>query len=409
MADVTGAKEFDTGVAARKALLPGQPNTWSYSSLKEVETCPRRYALSRADYPELWDRHGYPRTPHLARIKGDVVHSALEIILKALVKAECLSTRSAKAVTVLREIGGYTKVASDALTAQLMRFDDNPRVSTDRREQLTRALSDWVPEAREYIQTYLNRLELRVGPETPDLAPNPASEQGKRYPVSEGDHLEKQLVADALRLGGRVDLLAVDPDGARITDFKTGAEDPAHHDQLRLYALLWADDNVVNPRGLPVTALVASYPSHEVAVPVPGPDELAKLRRDVAARIDTADTAATGNPPETVVGEYCGICDVRGLCDTYWITRVPRTADVADGEWYDLSGTVLREHGVKSWVVREAHTGHEVLVRTPPLLDALPLDHDVRILGVRRVVDRDKEEALVASLTRASEVLRLTK
>jgi hypothetical protein len=47
MADLTEPRYFGTGVAAGKALLPDRPTLWSPSSLKEVETCPRRYALSR--------------------------------------------------------------------------------------------------------------------------------------------------------------------------------------------------------------------------------------------------------------------------------------------------------------------------------------------------------------------------
>ena len=245
MAELTEPRVYETGVVAGRALLHDAPSMWSYSSLKDVEGCPRRYALSRADYPDLWDQHGYPRLPIPAAIRGDVVHGALEIIVKALVKTGCSSTRSAEAVTVLRELGGYTKVAEDVLAKQLARFDGNPRISSDRRDQLTRQLTDWVPQAREQIQTYLNRMELR-----PSAVSGPGAPPGDpavRYPARTGDHPEKELVAESLRLKGRIDLLSVDADGAKITDFKTGAEDQAHQDQLQLYALLWHEDTLVNP------------------------------------------------------------------------------------------------------------------------------------------------------------------
>ncbi|MBK6871226.1 MAG: PD-(D/E)XK nuclease family protein [Kineosporiaceae bacterium] len=117
---------YETGVVSGRALLSDAPAMWSYSSLKDVEGCPRRYALSRADYPDLWEQHGYPRLPIPTAIRGDVVHSALEIIVKTLVNAGCTSTRSAEAVAVLRGLGGYTKVAEDVLAKQLARFDGNP-------------------------------------------------------------------------------------------------------------------------------------------------------------------------------------------------------------------------------------------------------------------------------------------
>jgi hypothetical protein len=408
MANLSEPRIFETGVASGKAVLPPAPAMWSYSSLKDVETCPIRYSLSQADYPDLWEQHGYPRLPIPAAIRGDVVHGALEIIVEALVKAGCSSTRSAEAVAVLRELGGYTKVAEDVLATQLARFDGNPRLSSDRREQLARSLTDWVPEAREQIQTYLSRLELRT-PSAPARARPPApSEPAARYPVRPGDHPEKELIAESLRLKGRIDLLSVDADGVAITDFKTGAEDPAHHDQLRFYALLWDADGAANPDRLAVTSLIAAYPTHEVLVAVPTADERARLSEAVAARIKAADTAIAADAPAAVLGEHCGGCSVRGLCAPYWATGVMPTADVADGAWYDLAGTVVREHGVKSWVLREAHTGADVLVRTPTPSFSLPPGRDVQILGARRTVDPDEEEALIAVLASVSEVLELT-
>ena len=409
MAGLSESRTYDTGVAHGRALIPGPPGMWSYSSLKEVETCPRRYALSRAEYPDLWDKHGYPRMPNPAAIKGDVVHGSLEIIIRALVKAGCQSTRGAEAVSVLRELGGYTSVAQGVLDDQLAQLDGNPRISQERREQVNRSLGDWVPEAREQIQTYLNRMELRPKSAGSSVTGSMSSPQThKRYPAREGDHPERELVAEELRLKGRVDLLRVDGDGATITDFKTGAEDPTHHDQLRLYALLWNDDGEVNPDALAVAALVAAYPSHDVQVTVPGAAELAELRGQVVARIDLADTAVLEELPVAVVGEHCSMCNVRGLCDAYWSGGAPNTADVADGGWYDLQGTVVREHGVKSWVLRETGTGRDVLVRTPNSSFTLPSDHDVRILGAKRTIDPDEEEALIASVTSVSEVLRVT-
>lgn len=406
MADLSEPRVLETGVASGRAVLAGTPAMWSYSSLKGVETCPLRYALSRADYPDLWEQPGYPRPPIPAAIRGDVVHGALEIIVKALVKAGCSSIRSAEAAAVLRGLGGYTKVAEGVLAVQLARFEGNPRLGADRREQLTRSLTDWVPEAREQIQTYLNRMDLR--PSAASGKVTTASDPATRYPARTGDHPEKELVAEGLRLKGRVDLLSVDMDGVRITDFKTGVEDPAHHDQLRLYALLWNADGTVNPDALPVKKLVAAYPDHEVAVSVPSTDALDSLGDAVAARIEVAEAAIAADPPAARLGEHCSLCSVRGLCDSYWSTGAAPTSEVSDGAWYDLTGTVVREHGVKSFVLREGRTGSDVLVRTPTPAFALPLRSDIRILSARRVVDPDEEESLIAVLTSTSEVLELT-
>lgn len=405
MAELIEPRVYETGVVSGRALLHGAPAMWSYSSLKDVEACPRRYALSRADYPDLWRQHGYPRLPVPAAIRGDVVHGALEIIMKALAQAGCTSTRSAEAVAVLRELGGYTKVAEIVLAKQLARFAGNPRISTDRRAQITRQLTDWVPHAREQIQNYLNRTELH--PSTGTGRGAPPSDPAVRHSARSGDHPEKELVAESLRLQGRIDLLSVDADGVKITDFKTGGEDPAHQDQLKLYALLWSEDSLVNPEGLAVTALVAAYPSHDVAYAAPTKDQVVRLRAEVQGRIEAADNAANADLPVARVGDHCGRCSVRGLCNTYWADGTAVTAQVPEGTWYDLAGTVVRAHGAKSFALKEARTNSEVLVRTPTPSYPIPIGRDIRILGARRTVDPDEKEALIATLASLSEVLEL--
>ncbi|EXJ52039.1 PD-(D/E)XK nuclease family protein [Microbacterium sp. MRS-1] len=404
MAELNETRLYDTGISHGPAVLPAVPAMWSYSSLKEAETCPRRFALARADYPDLWKQRGYPRLPNLPAIKGDVVHGALQIIVTALVTAGCVSPRTADAVTVLRDLGGYTAVAQRTLDEQLRRLDGNPRMSADRREQVDRALSDWLPEAREQIQSYLNRMTLHPHP-TPAPAGAPTRLPVKRYPIRGGTHPERELVAAHLRVKGRVDVLSVDADGAEITDTKTGAEAPTHRDQLRLYALLWTDDRESNPDALPVTALVVAYPHRDVVVAVPTEAELAELRAEVTARVGRADAMVAADRPAAVVGEQCGACDVRGLCDAYWEGGASNTVDVVDGGWYDVEGTVLREHGVKSWVLRERRTGSDLLVRTPRPSFTLPVGEQVRILGVKRTIDPDEADALIASANSSSEIL----
>jgi CRISPR/Cas system-associated exonuclease Cas4 (RecB family) len=407
MASLSDATHIlETGVVSSQAVRRTVPQSWSYSALKEVETCPLRFVLSRADYPDLWDQRGYPRVP--AAVKGDVVHGALEIIVRALVKTGCPSTSSVQAVAVLRELGGYTAVAEQVLDQQLARYSDNPRIDASQRERLARMLTDWLRQGREQIQTYLNRMELstsgRSEPHAESDTPKPSIH---RSAIGLGDHSEQKLVADELRLGGRVDLLSLKPAGVTLIDFKTGAEDSSHHDQLRLYALLWAFDRVVNPESRPVRALVAAYPTREVEVQVPSRDELAQLALDTTDRVASAEDAATAVKPTAVVGEHCKLCSVRALCATYWATS-PATASVGDGVWYDLGGTVVRQHGVKSWVLRENSTEAEVLLRTTAPSVTLPVGETIRILGARRVVDPDEDDALIASLTNSSEIQMLT-
>src|SRR5882724_3317719 len=116
-------------LAVRPQAWPAAPNELSVSSLGEIEACPRRWALASADYPELWDRPGYPPRLFIASLKGSVVHLALETVTKALARAGCRSVQDADAVQVMRGLGGYTKLISDCIQRALNRFADNPRAA----------------------------------------------------------------------------------------------------------------------------------------------------------------------------------------------------------------------------------------------------------------------------------------
>src|SRR5688572_2264969 len=101
-------RTLDTRVDRSVAVLPDAPEYWTYSSLHEVEACALRFSLATASYPDLWSGYGYPRAPNPAALFGDVVHDALERIVRALVAAGCTTSTSREAVGVLRSAGGYS-------------------------------------------------------------------------------------------------------------------------------------------------------------------------------------------------------------------------------------------------------------------------------------------------------------
>ena len=82
MTEVSGV--FKTHVRGVEGTWPGRPEFWSYSSLREAEECPRRWALTRATYRAVWDRPGYPPRPIMPAMVGDTVHRALDVILRTL-------------------------------------------------------------------------------------------------------------------------------------------------------------------------------------------------------------------------------------------------------------------------------------------------------------------------------------
>lgn len=395
-------RTYDTGVHESIAVLPSPPKHWSYSTLREIETCPRRYALGHASYPELWDGLGYPQFPHPRALFGDIVHDSLERIIKALVAAGCDSSGSAEAVSVLRDLGGYSAVAADALEARMAKLDGNPRIDRERRERIHQQLEDQIPEARTEIQGYLQRMSLvpKVGTGSADSG----KRAGTCRPLSIGTHPEVSLRVDGLRVKGRVDLMTVTAEQVHIVDHKTGAEDPSHLDQLRFYALLWDQDKAVNDAGKRIGKLTASYPANEVTIPTPSAAELKALVETTKTRVAEADARAMTDPPAAVTGDHCHLCPVRSICDTYWRYIAPGGKNSAVSTWFDFEGVVGQQNGIKSWWMLHPATQKPVLLlRTTSPQQHLVYGERVRLLGIRR--DEDPEvDAVVATLTTNSEI-----
>lgn len=397
---MTSQRLYDPGIAASVAHLPEPPDDWSYSTLKEIESCPRRYVLGHAAYPDLWSGRGYPQQPHPAALFGDIVHDSLERIVKALSAAGCISSNSAEAADVLREMGGYSAIARKALDERLARLETNPRLDGERRARLRQYLEDRLPEARIEIQGYLQRMRLvrRVG----RASLGGGSEQRPRGPLGVGSHPEADLCVDRLRVKGRIDLLTVMPERVDITDHKTGAKDPSHLDQLRFYAMLWDQDEVANQLRTSLGTLTASYPTEDVTVPAPDAAELADLVTQTVGRVAAADKQFGVEEPIATPGEPCRYCSVRSLCTAYWRTGAPNPAELRGGTWFDYEGIVGEQNGIKSWWMVDDHGRKEILLRTPPRRP-LVSGQRLRILGLRR--DDDPEVgAPVATMTTNAEV-----
>jgi RecB family exonuclease len=406
-----------TGVLDSDAVMPGPPQRWSFSSLKDAEACARRYALTRARYPDLWPGMGYPRRPSMASLFGDVVHDVLERVAGELAAAGCASASAPEAVEVLKSLGGYSLLVRDAVDRRLDGLRGNPRLDPDRINSFGLQLGDRLAAARALVQSFLARTDLPSSPRSrlktsggliADDAVSSASAGGpSRRPIELGAHAELEVVSDDLRALGRIDVLSATSDDVHITDYKTGSFDPDHEDQLRLYALLWFKDRVVNPSGRLATRLTLAYGGHSVAVPAPSSNELEGIERDLRARIHVADLAVVAAPPVASPSpENCAFCQVRQLCDVYWKQQPPVRQQDEDS-WLDLEAAVGQQNGSRSWwaVVRSGQEAR-VLLRTTDRFVPPPSGTVVRILGARRQEDLEDGTAVVA-LSGSSEIFVL--
>lgn len=139
---------FETDVPGIWGLWPTTPAHWSHSSLKEIEACPSQWMLSRADYPDLWQRGGYPPLPVVAAIFGNVVHGVVEHLAKELSIAGITSPSAGDVVGVLGALGGWRGIVLDAIERELSKLSGNPRITLERIDRVRNELVRRAPKPR---------------------------------------------------------------------------------------------------------------------------------------------------------------------------------------------------------------------------------------------------------------------
>ena len=81
---------MSNGLSLLSVALPkvwaSSPEWMSFSFAQDAGECPRRAALRRSEYPEIWQGHGYPPSYSFAAAKGTIVHEALAKISRELAK-----------------------------------------------------------------------------------------------------------------------------------------------------------------------------------------------------------------------------------------------------------------------------------------------------------------------------------
>lgn len=393
---------------------PQAPVSMSYSTLADIEACPRQWALMRGEYSSIWSKKGYPRSLQVAAFEGSVVHLALETITAELVECNCSSPREEFAIAALRSLGGFSTILNSCVEELLHSYAENPRVAPIlpdlRREVLAR-----IPALRGRLQRLLSRLTLcPIGPRADN------GQQIKplvKQPLSHGSHPEVRLEAPCLAWHGVADLLSLSSNACEIRDFKTGAAKDVHKLQLRVYALLWYLDLTLNPNSRIATRLMISYSEGDTEVATPTVPELELLKQEIAVRTSSARAAIVSNPPPANLSqENCSVCIVRQLCDEYWQwlqANVTATVE-ATSCFTDIEVRVRDKQGPNTWNcdVRASSflsASSQLLLRIPsPRLDIVA-GSVLRLINVqlKLTVENSLEEELkraIATVGRSSEV-----
>jgi hypothetical protein len=232
-----------------------------------------------------------------------------------------------------------------------------------------------------------------------------------RLALTNGLYPELEVRAQSIGWKGKIDLLVLGDDACEITDFKTGAADPAHEFQVRVYAVLWRLDDELNPSGRVADRLVLAYEAQDVEVAPPSGQELDDLGRDLLARRRSSEKALAARPPAARPSDAtCRYCGVRQLCDAYWAGSTQAISE--DGRFGDVELAITGRHGPTSWdavVVR----ARDLPVKAAVLL-RLQEPEDFNVGSRVRVLDcalaRDTEDAtapLIVTLGSFSEAYRI--
>lgn len=395
---MSGQSNTAVWLVSSPSVWPKAPHWMSFSTLSELETCPRRWALSAADYPHVWEKCGYPRRPQISALEGTVVHLALEKISHALAKHGCHSLIEERAFSALKELGGYTVIIAECIDCALRPYEGNPRATPildGARQQLTPR----APKFRTHIQRLLSRIRL-VSRDGVALDAPAHGIEGSMHQLPHGSHAEVELQVPELGWHGVADLLTLTSSFCEIRDFKTGVSKPQHEFQLRLYALLWARDRNLNPSGRLADRLVLSYDESDVEVPVPREDELRFLEDEIRRRTAVVLSDLRLDPPDARPSqESCPYCSVRQLCEEYWKwhVRQEKGGEFPEGQFADLQVKISARHGPTSWdgIVESSSTinvGLPILLRTSNVPFDLRPGQRVRILNIH--VDVSMEECI---------------
>ena len=387
-------------IADAPAAWPAAPTEMTVTTLREIESCSRRWALRAGHYPDIWNGRGYPPRVQLDALSGTVVHLALEVITRALVRAGCLSLHDPTVIQVLRDIGGYTKVVNDCIDRVLSRLESNPRAQRVI-EFAARSLRARVPELRNRAQMILCRVHLLRTPARNAEGNTPRA----RGPLSMGAFPEIELRAEEIGWKGKADLLVLSSEACEITDFKTGSADEGHRFQLQVYALLWSRDGDLNPGRRRADRLLVAYSGKEIEVAAPTEAELDELEVELLSRRGAAREAVSHDPPEARPDpQNCRYCAVRQLCGEYWTTETQRRmGQEAEGRRFgDVEVTVTGRHGPSSWDARvelsqDFPHGKPAVIRTSGDLEFRPGDR-LRVLDAALTID-DEDEAQPAVFT----------
>lgn len=329
-------------------MVWASPPEWmSFSKLQQIEACPRRWSLMSSDYPAIWGKHGYPEPLIQSALIGKVTHRLVEIIVKEFQCAGCTSFDNPDCISVMRGLGGFSRIIGKIFDDILMQYAENPRAAGIL-GVIKKTLLERKSDIREDARILLSRIFEGKQPAQSVSIIN----QGNKGPMRNGIYSEVRLVNEEIKWKGVADLITLTPEECEIRDFKTGVHKEEHAEQLRIYNFLWVCDTQKNPSSRPASKLTISYIDADVDVPPLLISEVGFYKDKLIKLKNEAKKKITGSPPEAILKEdNCEHCFVRHLCTTYWENGLPKMhiKEKPANSLIDIAVKIVGIHGSRSY------------------------------------------------------------
>ncbi|MDI1442403.1 PD-(D/E)XK nuclease family protein [Polyangium sp. 6x1] len=372
----------------------GPPETYSYSSMKQMAACLRQWQLGRSRYEAL---QRYPERPSEPADVGVLVHEILSQLFRAMA------------------IAGYPEIGSDAFRAAVAKVDirgtaskriaeldqralSNPRAAGFRIQSTAHNIYNKIAQAfrQEYMAVGRQASTLALGPARSADVGTSALSRREVLELS-GILSEEEVRHPSLPLRGFIDLLVRRGGETTVLDFKTGAPQPQYREQLRLYALMWWRST----GDLPAT-IELRYGAHVERWPLTEA-ELVSAEREVEEKIWRYQEGLSAHPAAAKLGPHCSGCGVRQLCDVYWESKA--NGGGGKGARVDVEVVVQSVMNRGGFIGREPG-GREIAVVCEEDVAAM---HEPFVVGERvRIVNAQREgDGPAVQITRAAEVFRV--
>lgn len=296
-------------------VWPAVPETYSFSSLSAIDTCPYQYQLLRGRFEgfETFPQRSNPKT-----VEGRIIHELLDQLFKKL-SLLGLPPRGSPELKEAIDSFNLVERANQAIVTESEKSKSNPRVGADLTGRIT-AMDILNKVMRQFRAEYNT---ARAGTPSPVM---PGYQTG--LPVEDDADLlavlkQRQVLTElplnhgALPFRGIIDLVRADGNETVLVDFKTGKEKDEHALQLKYYAVLWWRRTGQRPAKLELR-----YPHSSKAVDY-NPKDLESIEKSLAKRIELATKMLSPDraPAAAQIGDHCRFCEPRAYCDAYWTGR----------------------------------------------------------------------------------------